>query len=747
MIGSRRNYFSRALVFALLAGAVGLVLLISRSPACAQRYWAVRRDGSVQTGDQVRNWTERRDAALDGKPLIDTGNPVRMLRDTTLSIQPPREFSGELTETGFIELANGDRLFGRPQAIVLGQSALPWPDHLVLGQTLHSGRTRVRLDWVRRLVTEHDAARHSAPNTVRLRDGREIGYRSLRWSASGVRLLTDDGIEEVALESIAVLNLTSAPAMPPLPGAVFLDGQQPKLVRTVTADGEAFTHPHRMIAEVKTRRRRARSELGKRYATRPPWALDTIFFGADEIAWQTYLDEDERPLSLLPVVAQEHGAAVQHLPWRRNRNVHGQPLQCSNMASELGIGMHARSRITFALPEGAKSFSTQVGIDRLAAGGGCVHCRVYRDDETEPLWQREYLRGSDGVQQVGPLNVDGAQTLSLEVDFAHEGRPDGADPLDVRDWVNWLLPIVKVAPAEPRREEDVKLLAPEIEGWSIPERLMDELSLHPDWHEDDQHWSIGLSTGAEPLVLTRHVRVDLTNAWLHITAAAADMPGAKHEIRVTADGEKVGSTMNGPVRTRDKDHFNNRVHTLHEHAGQDVDLRITAHHYESNRQNMKAVLFRPLQLQPLILGLPRDGRPIEPDVPLTALEPLNATCGGKPLELRPGMVNEEEELNVRRWTFTEGYGVPTGSEITYRLDPAWKTFVAVIGLADGYKGAGPYQVFVDGEMVWSSQKTYARNDQGEQIAVRLPDRGRTITIKVLGDESGGALAHAGFLTH
>ena len=110
------------------------------------------------------------------------------------------------------------------------------------------------------------------------------------------------------------------------------------------------------------------------------------------------------------------------------------------------------------------------------------------------------------------------------------------------------------------------------------------------------------------------------------------------------------------------------------------------------------------------------------------------------------MVTERVELNVRGWNFAEGYGVPTGSEITYALDPSWKRFVAVIGLADGWKGAGPYQIIVDDEIIWSSHHHYNRNRQGEQMNVELPTGGKTITLKMLGESSGGAWAHAGFLT-
>ena len=710
-----------------------------------QEYHALLRDGTTVAGDQLRHQTERRPITLDDRQLLDVDNPVWVLRAPKRTVAQPRTY---------IEFTNGDRLVGRAHAIVTGEAALPWADHLVVTDTLHTGGlVRVRMDWIRRIVRGHvnEASPGDTRFFIRLDDGREVTPRSLQWRASGARLLTDDGIVDVAFDRMVDFRFPLEHIVPPLPGAVFLEGDQPKIVRTVTTDGEVFTFPHSMLARAEYRKGRSYIESPELLATRPPWSLDTISFARDGIAWQTYLNDDEMPLSLLPLVKEESAAGVLHLPWRRNANVYGGMLRRGETASELGIGMHSHSKLTFALPSGASTFQSLLALDQAAGTGGCVHCRIYLNEDDQPIWQREFLQGRDGIQRIGPLEIRDAKTLTLEVDFADDERPEGADPLDIRDWVHWLLPTIQVDPQSPsfasRRQEDIERLVPEVEGWRVADDLLDHVTVRPSWHERGEGWRMALCSGKRPLVIERHLHVNLTNAWLHIEAAAADMPGALHEIRVQADSDDVGSTMNGRIRTMDKGRFHDRVHILWRHPHEEVTLRVTATPEEgSSRKELKGVVFRPLRLQPLIKGLPSGGTPIEPEVPITVLSPLKAICDGEPLSLRAGMVSERVELNVRGWNFSEGYGVPTDSEITYELDPSWKRFVAVIGLADGWKGAGPYQILIDGKVFWSSGHHYNRNRQGEQIDVELPPGGETITLKMLGDSSGGAWAHAGFLT-
>jgi hypothetical protein len=159
------------------------------------------------------------------------------------------------------------------------------------------------------------------------------------------------------------------------------------------------------------------------------------------------------------------------------------------------------------------------------------------------------------------------------------------------------------------------------------------------------------------------------------------------------------------------------------------------------------LIFRELGPRPLVENLPADGQPTPPDVPLTSLQPLSATAQGKHLQLKRGKLPDGTPLEIRGWPFEDGFGVPTESEITYRLDPQWQRFVAIIGLADGWQGAGPYSILLDGQLHWecTTPASFSRNSPALQIDVPIPPGHETITLRVQGKDSHAAWACAGFV--
>jgi hypothetical protein len=159
------------------------------------------------------------------------------------------------------------------------------------------------------------------------------------------------------------------------------------------------------------------------------------------------------------------------------------------------------------------------------------------------------------------------------------------------------------------------------------------------------------------------------------------------------------------------------------------------------------LIWQSLGPRPLVENLPSGGRPITPQVPLASLMPLSATCNGRPIMLQPGRLTDGAPLEIRGWQFEDGYGVPTGSEITYRLDPHYRRFVAILGLAGGWQGAGPYSIDLDGRRYWecSTPALFVRSSPALQIDVPIPAGHQTITLCVGGEDSHAAWACAGFL--
>ena len=103
------------------------------------------------------------------------------------------------------------------------------------------------------------------------------------------------------------------------------------------------------------RRRRPTRYATPQLATRPLWSLDTLLLDPQSIAFATWLDPTELPRSLLPVVEVQEKRSVHHLPWQLQRSVLGDPLQCGETVSELGVGMHSFTRLAFQLPPHATS--------------------------------------------------------------------------------------------------------------------------------------------------------------------------------------------------------------------------------------------------------------------------------------------------------------------------------------------------------------------------------------------------------
>ena len=133
---------------------------------------------------------------------------------------------------------------------------------------------------------------------------------------------------------------------------------------------------------------------------------------------------------------------------------------------------------------------------------------------------------------------------------------------------------------------------------------------------------------------------------------------------------------------------------------------------------------------------------------LTSLVPEQVSISrGEKKEIEPGKLTDGRPLSILGWRFDTGLGMPTGSEITYKLDPSWRRFVALIGLADGWHAVGPYEILLDGQTHWRTKdpETFDRNTPGRQIDVAIPKGHKTITLKLHGQESYGAWAAAGFL--
>ena len=756
-----------------------LATLLLAAPALAQerrdgerrnrpdRYWAMFRDGTVLIGKDLRDWHERgRMPSLNGKPLFDPNNPLRMLRDTTIQSQ----LSGP-----YIEFANGDVLPGRLIGGMPADPATRMPTHLLVSvvspmQAFDKRTTEIAIkpDHIARVVFTKEPRGPLEPGTLLFNDGRKVKVKAVRWALGGVKALTEEGsivagwieLAEVHPPGFNPIAALLEDALAPTPRKV--EGVDALIGRIATSHGAVLTYRRAML-----RHEGEGDARGIMHAIQPAWALQAMRIPVDEIVTRSYREPRDLPLSAMPgETLLQKSATGFTWPWRRNANVRGNDLVLGSAVGDLGVGTHSYSEIAFDLPAQAKQFSATVGINRAVGNGGCAKVKVYREKvEGKPLWESGFLRGGDSPLKLGPIDVAGAKRLVLVTDFGHEGRPRGADPLDIRDEVDWLWPSVSVdlaAAAQTLPMPELEDVFPSLIGWTVSKEVRDRALLRPFWDLRKGRWMMSMLVDADgsdadrlqrvkPFDVTRKMTITQANAWMSLSGARDDNGPSAHEVTILVDGKKIESALNGDVNTgRNPGEFDERYYSFGEFAGKTVTVALRITPRGDPNQRPSGYLFGYMTPGPIVSELPEDGATIKPQVPISSLKPVVAEFKKvDKRELAAGKHFDGKPLSILGWNYAEGFGLPAGeSVLTYQLDPAWKRFVAVVGLCEGWQGAGPFEVLIDDQVVWKSltPATFGRTDEARQVEVHLPPGHKTLTLRIeKKNQAGAAWADAGFM--
>ncbi len=118
----------------------------------------------------------------------------------------------------------------------------------------------------------------------------------------------------------------------------------------------------------------------------------------------------------------------QSWPYHRDANVLGQPLRAQGRWYAKGLGLHTRSRLTYALEPGHREFAAEVALDDAAGPEGSVSCYVFVGRELK--YRSPILRAGDPPVSVRVPLDENSESLTLVVDFAERG--------DMQDYVDWL---------------------------------------------------------------------------------------------------------------------------------------------------------------------------------------------------------------------------------------------------------------------------------------------------------------------
>ena len=180
------------------------------------------------------------------------------------------------------------------------------------------------------------------------------------------------------------------------------------------------------------------------HVIQPVWSVDVLWvpFGSIHMRWS--YAPGQVPLSR---VYPTSAVSPVLLPWHVNRNSAGQPLRSGGRQYSWGFGVHAHSELSFTLPQCANSFHSRIGLDHIVHTGGCVRARVFLGATTaKPLYTSGLLIGSKKTVDTGRIAIGsaakGPKRLILQADAAHHGRPGGSDPLNIRDKLDWLDPVI-----------------------------------------------------------------------------------------------------------------------------------------------------------------------------------------------------------------------------------------------------------------------------------------------------------------
>ena len=525
------------------------ILLWGIAPELARsapdRFTAVFSSGARSSGDEVLPWhASAAEPRLSGKALFDPADPVRWLKDDSL----PAGASPQ----AFVELVGGDVLPGRVMAYTPGGDlrGLKLLPHLLVepavpvdfpqGKRLSAVRVLTR--WVRRIVWEKRGGDRRGSNILFFRDGRQLEFRSFRWREGSVVLLLEGKTAEVPFGQIAELHLAPGdPWQAYFDELVFLgsDGA-PCLVEIETTDGLRMTSSRERF------RARHHGQEGDPkswfHSLQPAWSLDPIWIAHRSIRVRRFFSPAAPPLSRLEPQEIRRGAILSS-SWgvQLDRNVQGGPLKSGGQNHGWGLGVHAPTELRFPLPACARAFRTRIGLDQVVGEGGCARARIGGRGLS---FESPVLVGSGQVADSGWLDLNkiaagGGESLVLIADPVLEGAPAGADPLDVRDVLNWIEPELALDPDDLRMEvlRRMERWMPAWEDWTLEGADLVPLALTNRWHAADSAWEIEASPLLPFLKLRRKLSLGSDPGWLVVACSKHPGLDMQSRLRVSVDSK------------------------------------------------------------------------------------------------------------------------------------------------------------------------------------------------------------------
>ncbi|MBI5722371.1 MAG: NPCBM/NEW2 domain-containing protein [Planctomycetes bacterium] len=670
-------------------------------------YKAVLADGKEIAGAVLDGWKDlQRPPTLTGVNIFDPNNPVRMLWD----VRRKPNLNGP-----FIEFTNGDVLACQIKQYLPADpgSGLPARLNVELAPPLITYRNAqqilVRADRVRRIVQTDSPVEDYQVGTIIYKNGTRKQVNSLKMTADGIQALDADSVITAQYEDLAEVHLSCES---PEEGSTrdltgLCPSPQSLVVRFATADGGIMTFRHAMMSR------------GEYYgfpnlrgnvpfmAIQPAWALSAVKVPVESICIISCRQANEMLASLLNIrTVSEKSYTGMLMRWRRNCNVRGQMLESGNIVTNLGIGVHSFSQVAIEMPKSARSFSCLAGLDRSAGSGGCVEARIYKDQASgEPIWKSGYIRGGDKLIRVGPIDVEGAKQIILECDYGHNGRPAGAEPFDIRDEFDWILPVVTVDPAK-LPKPDLQQLLPQIAGWKV-EKLPEKLDFAAAWNEQGGFWDTTMTMPAgQPLTLSRQITASKKLGVFELRLARpAAAKNWDHSVVLKVNDKPVAEITNlfRPDYPRNQ-HTEGTMGfvPLDPYFGVKTDLNLTIQRVPSAGNDNSGITICRLALTALGDDEKDETGDQSTVVPLNSLIRTYSKNGSG--DIRKDRNYNNSLIRIHGVAYSTGLGVYPLSVAKFDLGMKYKTFISDIGIDDmtGGNYSAVFEVWADDVKLYES---------------------------------------------
>jgi hypothetical protein len=695
---------SRVLLLAALPG------FTARASGQAERFEACFRNGERTTGREVRAWSgPGAQPSIDDRKLFDPANPVRWLIDHRLPA--PAE------PAAFVDLFGGDRLPGRVTAFRSGNESplerqlpcflveptvsLDWPDGP------RRSTVRVTARRVKRIVWEPRPGIAYRPGTVFHRDRRVQRFRSARWSGESVLLLLAEGSSpataNVPIADLAEIHFPRADAWElQLEEVAALSPSCDSTFFEIETDGglQVTCSSERFLARSHGPDNEPRNWY---HAVQPAWSVDPLWIPHTAIRTRRFFKPWEVPLSRLePDRVREKHAFGASWTWKKDRNVQGGLLRSDGRSYAWGIGVQASCDLEYDLPACATAFRAQVGIDEAVGGGGCARAAILFDRsapalrggrEREQLFRSPLLIGSRRTLDSGRLRLEppargareGGSTLLLSLDDAHEGRPPGADPFDVRDCVDWLEPLLELDPDALRAEARLRMgrVVPAFQDWTIDGADGAPVMLANRMADGGARWWLEVAPALPFLRIERTLRDLDGSSWLCLALRRDLDRSSSPRVRVNARGRLLAD-FEVPVRLA----WSDAEPVLVPLRGLKGEARVEI--VQMSGGSGAGVEWGGIAVLPLPPGLVRlhDGAP----------QPVEASAARFPgLELR---VREQPQLGEARF-IRFAWKAPEGGQVSLKLghDGTWGAEVERKGRSFLYRAGGDARERSDARVV------------------------------------------------